>query len=258
MRSEHLDRALEVSSFDVLHDGAVLVVQVVPAVRARNLETESADPVELEPAAPRHGPRAAVAGEVEDLVVEGLVGEEDPLLVALRDGALLLGESQPDPREVALLSRARIAEGEDLDALIDVNIKTAFYINRAAVRSMRSEHIAGSIVTISSQMGLVGARERTVYAATKHALEGMTKALAWEVGRDGIRVSTVSPTFIDTELARPILAREGFRTWAESRIALGRIGRLDEVMRPVVFFASNASSLVMGTALVVDGGGTAV
>lgn len=148
-------------------------------------------------------------------------------------------------------------EDEDLDALIDINIKTAFYINRAAVRSMRSEHIAGSIVTISSQMGLVGAGERTVYAATKHALEGMTKALAWEVGRDGIRVNTVSPTFIDTELARPILAREGFRAWAEARIALGRIGRLDEVMGPIVFLASNASSLVTGTALVVDGGWTA-
>jgi NAD(P)-dependent dehydrogenase (short-subunit alcohol dehydrogenase family) len=145
----------------------------------------------------------------------------------------------------------------DLDAILELNVKTAFYIARAAVRTMRAAGIAGSIITVSSQMGLVGNVERSVYSATKHALEGMTKSLAWEVGKYGIRANTVCPTFIETALAAPILARPGAREWVESQTAFGRTGRLEEIMGPIVFLASDASSLVTGAALVADAGWTA-
>ncbi|TFD46909.1 SDR family oxidoreductase [Cryobacterium frigoriphilum] len=145
----------------------------------------------------------------------------------------------------------------DLDAMLELNVKTAFYIARAAVRTMRAAGLPGSIVTISSQMGLVGNVDRSVYSATKHALEGMTKSLAWEAGIYGIRANTVCPTFIETSLSAPILARSGVRRWAESQTAFGRIGRIEEIMGPIVFLASDASSLVTGAALAVDAGWTA-
>ncbi len=146
---------------------------------------------------------------------------------------------------------------EDLDYLLEVNVKAAFYIARAAARTMQEAGIQGSIITISSQMGLIGGTDRSVYSATKHALEGMTKSLAWEVGKNGIRVNTVCPTFIETALAIPILERPGVRAWGVSQIALNRLGRIEEVMGPVLFLASDASSLVTGSALMLDGGWTA-
>lgn len=155
------------------------------------------------------------------------------------------------------LSRLVDVTNEDLDVLLDLNVKSAFYIARAAARSMQAERVAGSIITVSSVMGLVGNVERGVYSATKHAIEGMTKSLAWEVGKFGIRVNTVCPTFIETALAKPILERPGVREWGISQIALGRIGELEEVMGPFVFLASDASSLVTGASLAVDGGWTA-
>ncbi len=97
---------------------------------------------------------------------------------------------------------------------------------------------------------------RTVYSATKHAVEGMSKSLAWELGRHGIRVNTVCPTFIETALTAPMLADATFRDWVTSKIALGRIGKLEDVMGAVVFLASDASALVTGSALMVDGGWT--
>lgn len=98
---------------------------------------------------------------------------------------------------------------------------------------------------------------RTVYCASKHAVEGFTKSLAWELGPRGIRVNSICPTFIETEMTRPMLADAGFLDSVVSKIALGRVGRVDEIMGAVVFLASDASSLVTGSALMVDGGWTA-
>jgi len=155
------------------------------------------------------------------------------------------------------LARLVDVTNEDLDFLLDVNVKSAFYIARAAARTMQDSGIAGSIITISSQMGHIGGTDRSVYSATKHALEGMTKSLAWEVGKNGIRANTVCPTFIETALAIPILARPGVREWGVSQIALNRLGHIEEVMGPVLFLASDASSLVTGSAIMLDGGWTA-
>jgi NAD(P)-dependent dehydrogenase (short-subunit alcohol dehydrogenase family) len=146
---------------------------------------------------------------------------------------------------------------DDLDAVIDLNVKAAFYVLRASSRSLKAAGLPGSLINISSQMGHVGSPKRTLYCASKHGLEGMTKALAWELGSSGIRVNTICPTFIETEMTRPMLADPEFKSFVTSKIALGRVGRLNEIMGAVVFLASDASSLMTGSALMLDGGWTA-
>jgi NAD(P)-dependent dehydrogenase (short-subunit alcohol dehydrogenase family) len=106
-------------------------------------------------------------------------------------------------------------------------------------------------------MGHVGAPRRTVYCATKHAIEGMTKALACEGGPHGIRVNSVCPTFIATDMTRDQLAKPEFHRYVMDKIVLGRLGELADVMGPVVFLASDAAALITGASLLVDGGWTA-
>ena len=110
---------------------------------------------------------------------------------------------------------------------------------------------------MSSQMGLVGSPRRTLYCASKHALEGMTKALAWELGAANIRVNTICPTFIAHDFTAAMFEDKTFRSWVIDKIALGRLGQPDEIMGSIVFLASPASSLITGSALVLDGGWTA-
>lgn len=145
----------------------------------------------------------------------------------------------------------------DLDAVLTLNVKAAMAVSREVVRALLAAGLGGSIINLSSQMGHVGGPRRTLYCATKHALEGLTKALAWEVGRQGIRVNTVCPTFIETALTEKMFQDAAFRAYAEEGTALGRVGRIEEIMGAVVFLASDASSLVTGSALMVDGGWTA-
>lgn len=146
---------------------------------------------------------------------------------------------------------------QDLQDVLDLNVRCAMVVTREAARGMIAAGRGGSIINVSSQMGHVGGPKRAVYCATKHALEGMTKALAWELGPHGIRVNTLCPTFIETAMTAPMLADPAFAEQVRSRIALGRLGRLDDVMGAFVFLASDASALVTGTALMVDGGWTA-
>jgi len=150
---------------------------------------------------------------------------------------------------------------EHLDRLVNLNVKAAFIVAQAAARKMleapdRRER-GGAIVNISSQMGHVGAPTRTVYCMTKHALEGLTKAMALELAEHNIRVNSVAPTFVDTPMTAPMFARPAFAAWVHERIPLGRLGRLEEVAAAVVFAASPAASLMTGTSLVIDGGWTA-
>ena len=148
-------------------------------------------------------------------------------------------------------------QDEDIDAVFDLNVKAALYVTRAVARGLLAAGLPGSIVTISSQMGVVGSPRRTLYCASKHAVEGMTKALAWELGSAGIRVNTICPTFIETAMTAGMFADPSFRDWVTSRIALGRLGRTEEIMGAVVFLASDASSLMTGSALMLDGGWSA-
>ena len=145
----------------------------------------------------------------------------------------------------------------DYDAALNLNLRAAYFLTREVARGLISVGRPGSLVNVSSQMGHVGGVDRAVYCASKHAIEGMTKAMAIEWGAHGIRVNTLCPTFIRTPLAAQTLDNPERRAWVLSKIKLGRVGELQDVMGPVVFLASDASALVTGTALLVDGGWTA-
>ena len=148
-------------------------------------------------------------------------------------------------------------KNEDIDAVFDLNIKAAFYVTRKVTQQLLAAKLPGSIINISSQMGVVGSPRRTLYCASKHALEGMTKALAWELGEANIRVNTICPTFIETDMTAPMFADASFRKFVLEKIALGRLGQQEEVMGAIVFLASPASSLMTGSALMLDGGWSA-
>ncbi|HLY44796.1 MAG TPA: SDR family NAD(P)-dependent oxidoreductase [Stellaceae bacterium] len=144
-----------------------------------------------------------------------------------------------------------------LDRMIALNIKAAFVVAQAAARPM-VERGSGVIVNVSSQMGHVGSeRDRTVYVMTKHALEGLTKAMAVELAPRGVRVVSIAPTFIETPLTKPFFDDPQTRKWILDRIPLGRAGTLDEVAHAVLFLASPAAGLVTGSSLLADGGWTA-
>jgi len=150
---------------------------------------------------------------------------------------------------------------ERLDRILNLNVRAAFLVAQAAARKMLDaadrRKRGGAMVNVSSQMGHVGAAGRTVYCMTKHALEGLTKALGVELAPHNIRVNSIAPTFIETPMTAPFFEEPRFREWVLTRIPLGRLGQLDEVTAAVVFLASPAASLITGTSLLVDGGWTA-
>lgn len=146
----------------------------------------------------------------------------------------------------------------DYDDVMALNVRSVYFTTRAVTRGLVAAGLEGSIINISSQMGHVGGVGRTVYCASKHALEGFTKALAWELGESGIRVNTLCPTFIETPMTEPMLEDKTFKDRVLSQIVLGRLGQVEDVMGAVVYLASDASRLVTGSALMVDGGWTAV
>ncbi|WP_102126505.1 SDR family NAD(P)-dependent oxidoreductase [Deinococcus planocerae] len=146
---------------------------------------------------------------------------------------------------------------EHFDTIFGLNVRAAFFAAQLAVRAMLARGGGGVIVNLSSQMGFVGAANRSVYCASKHALEGLTKALAVELAPRGIRVVSVAPTFIETPLTAPMFADPAFRAWVEESIPLGHPGTVEDVVGAVVFLASDAARMVTGTSLRVDGGWTA-
>ncbi len=146
---------------------------------------------------------------------------------------------------------------DDYQAVMDVNVRGAFVLSAEAARGMISAGKPGSIIHISSQMGHVGGIERAVYCASKHALEGMVKAMAIEWGPHKVRINTICPTFIRTPLAAVTLDDPDRRAWVESKIKLGRVGDVEDIMGAVAYLASDASALVTGTSLLIDGGWTA-
>ena len=144
-----------------------------------------------------------------------------------------------------------------LDRLLALNTRAAFVVAQAAARKMRQLDIAGAIINITSQMGHVGAPNRSVYCMTKHALEGLTKAMAVELAPFGIRVNSVAPSFVETPMTRTFFADPAFKDWVLQRIPLGRLGNLDEVAAAVEYLASPRARFTTGTSLRVDGGWTA-
>lgn len=146
---------------------------------------------------------------------------------------------------------------EDFDRISALNIRAAFFVAQAVARGLAKAGRPGSIINMSSQMGHVGGAGRTVYCATKHAVEGFTKAMAIELGPLGIRVNTICPTFVETPMTAPYLADEAFRNRVLSNIVLGRLGNPSDIAGAILYLASGASGLVTGSSLMVDGGWTA-
>jgi NAD(P)-dependent dehydrogenase (short-subunit alcohol dehydrogenase family) len=150
---------------------------------------------------------------------------------------------------------------EHLDAMLDLNVRAAFVAAQAGVRKMLEDPAraqrGGSVINISSQMGHVGSPNRTAYCMTKHAVEGLTKAMAVELATTGIRVNSIGPTFVDTPLVRRVVDTPEKRQFVLSRIPMGTLARVEDIMAAAVYLASPAAAMVTGAHLLVDGGWTA-
>jgi NAD(P)-dependent dehydrogenase (short-subunit alcohol dehydrogenase family) len=145
----------------------------------------------------------------------------------------------------------------DFDLVMNLNVRAAYFAAQAVTRRLIGAGKGGSIINISSQMGHVGAAKRSLYCASKWAMEGFSKAMAVELGPYGIRVNTLCPTFIETPMTRPFLKDAAFKDSVLSKIKLGRLGTVEDLMGAIVFLSSDASSLMTGSSLVIDGGWTA-
>ena len=210
---------------------------------------------------------ARTAGDVETVVNEmadaGLSAEG--VALDITDHATVqafVGDVEPFQILVNSAGTARHSSFGDItpanyQAVMDLNVAAALFVSQAVVGCLMDAGLSGSIIHVSSQMGHVAGPKRAVYAASKFALEGLSKAMAIELGPHNIRVNTVCPTFIETELTAKNLSDPEFRGWVLSKIKLGRLGRVEDLMGPIVFLASDAAALITGASLLVDGGWTA-
>lgn len=146
---------------------------------------------------------------------------------------------------------------EDFDAVMNLNVRAAYFAAQSVARRMIAGSVRGSIINMSSQMGHVGGANRSLYCASKWAMEGFSKAMALDLAAKGIRVNTLCPTFIETPMTRPFFENAAFKESVLSKIKLGRLGKVEDLMGAIVFLASDASSLMTGSSLMMDGGWTA-
>jgi len=190
---------------------------------------------------------SAVALDVTDLAAaEALIaGQDRPFDILVNSAGL------------ARHGPALDANYDDFDAVVSVNLKAAYFLSRAVARSLIAAGKPGSIINISSQMAVVGGPDRSVYCATKHGVEGFTKAMAIEWGPHAVRINTVCPTFIRTALTEVAFTDAAKMEWINRMIKLPRVGEVADIMGPVTFLASDASALITGHSLLVDGGWTA-
>lgn len=146
---------------------------------------------------------------------------------------------------------------EDFDAVMNVNLRGAYFITQCVARGLIEAGRPGSLINMSSQMAHVGGIDRAVYCASKFAVEGFTKAMALEFGPKQVRVNTICPTFIRTPFTEQTFDNPERVKWIEQKIKLGRTGVVEDIMGAVLYLASDASSLVTGTSMLIDGGWTA-
>lgn len=146
---------------------------------------------------------------------------------------------------------------DDYDAVMELNVKSTFFTAQAFASRLVATGRPGAIINMSSQMGHVGGARRSIYCASKWAMEGFSKALAIELAPHGVRVNTLCPTFIETPMTKPFLENAAFKQDVLSKIKLGRLGKVTDLMGAIVFLASDASALMTGASLIVDGGWTA-
>ena len=177
--------------------------------------------------------------------VKNLIENSDPFEILVNNA----GTNKP-----AKLVDTKI---EDFDYVMSLNVRSVVSLTKVVVDKMIKNKVKGSIINVSSQMGHVGGPNRTTYCSSKFAIEGFTKSLAIELALDGIRVNTVCPTFIQTPMTEPFLKDDEFKKATIGMIPLGRLGEIKDVMGPFVFLASDASLLMTGSSVLVDGGWTA-
>ena len=200
---------------------------------------------EVEAAAEAMGGTAAVL-DVSDIAAVKTFFAERPAFHILVNNA---GTNRPKPM-------MDVSE-EDYDSVFDLNVKSAFFVAQACVQKMIAEKVTGSLIHISSQMGHVGGPNRSLYCGSKWALEGMNKAFALDLAVHNIRSNTIAPTFIETPLTKPYFDDPAFKASVLSKIKLGRLGQVEDLMGAIVFLASDASALMTGTSMIIDGGWTA-
>jgi NAD(P)-dependent dehydrogenase (short-subunit alcohol dehydrogenase family) len=210
---------------------------------------------------------ARTAGEIEELAAalrgRGFVAQALPLDVTDIDGfAAAIEAAAPFDIFVnnAGTNRPNLfvdVSVADFDLVMNLNVRAAYFAAQAVTKRLIAAGKRGSIINISSQMGHVGAAKRSLYCASKWAMEGFSKAMAVELGPLGIRVNTLCPTFIETPMTRPFLKDAAFKDSVLSKIKLGRLGTVEDLMGAIVFLSSDASSLMTGSSLVIDGGWTA-
>lgn len=192
------------------------------------------------------GPAEAAPLDVSNLAAVAEFFEERPAFDILVNNA---GTNRPMPM-------TEVSEG-DYDVVLDLNLKSAFFVAQACARRLVAEGKPGSLIHIGSQMGHVGGPNRSLYCASKWALEGMSKAIALDLAPSGIRSNTIAPTFVETPLTKPFFEDASFKASVLAKIKLGRLGRVEDLMGAAIFLASDASALITGTSIVVDGGWTA-
>ncbi len=204
-----------------------LLIQIVDALRER-------------------GDHASFSGIdiTETHALNDFVARQDPFDILVNSAGLARHAPSLDTKEI------------DFDAVIALNLKAAYFLTVAVAKRAIESSRTASLINISSQMGHVGGIDRSVYCASKFAVEGFTKAMAMEWGKQGIRVNTVCPTFVRTELTEATFANPEGRAWIEDKIKLGRVGEVEDLMGAVIYLASDASSLVTGSSMLVDGGWT--
>ncbi len=211
-------------------------------------------------AARRTGRLVEAAGAIRDAGGQAEVLELDVANVGTTREAVRAGgpfDVLVNSAGVARHAPALATTEADFDLVASVNLRGAYFLTVAVAEGLVKAGRPGSLINISSQMGVVGGMERSVYCATKHAVEGFTKAMAIEFAPHGIRVNTICPTFIRTAFTEATFRDSARLEWVMSKIKLGRPGETDDVSGAVVYLASSASSLVTGTAILVDGGWTA-
>jgi NAD(P)-dependent dehydrogenase (short-subunit alcohol dehydrogenase family) len=173
--------------------------------------------------------------------------------VAALEGLTILVNNAGGNRPQAFVD----VDSDSLDFILNLNVRAAFRVAQAAARSMLRGGQGGAIVNMSSQMGHVGSPKRSVYCMTKHAIEGLTKAMAVELAPEGIRVNAVAPTFVETPLTKPMLDNAEFREFVFSMIPMGKLATIDDVVAAVLYLVSPTAGMVTGHSLIVDGGWTA-
>lgn len=196
--------------------------------------------------------RAGHSGHIDTWVADVTSDDLIPRIEAL-EGLTILVNNAGGNRPQAFTD----VDVESLDFVIGLNVRAAFRVAQAAAKSMLRSDRGGSIVNMSSQMGHVGSPNRTVYCMTKHAVEGLTKAMAVELAAAGIRVNTVAPTFVETPMTRPMLDDPEFRDFVMGMIPMRRLASVEDVVAAVMYLVSPGAAMVTGQSLKVDGGWTA-